>query len=134
MFGVIVSILQLAAVINALVRSLQARFIVGIASGCVRALLLVAGAFGALWARSVGASVTEARVPVLATSMALAATVLGPMVSFATLWLAHRRKKDAPAAEEERLGRPFTAWLPVALFDATFVAINVFASVIANPF
>lgn len=133
MFAVIVSVVQLFAVVNAFVRSVQERFIVGVACGCLRALLLVAGGVGALWARSVRAPGMEAPVPPsAATSIALAAVVLGPIVSFAALWLAHRRKKDAPAAEEERLGRPFGAWLPVALFDAAAVAINVFGWVIAN--
>jgi hypothetical protein len=36
-----------------------------------------------------------------------------------------------PAGPEERLSRPFDAWLPVALFDAAFVAINVFIHVMS---
>jgi hypothetical protein len=117
MFGVIVSVVQLIAVVNAFVRSVQERFIVGIACGSIRALLLVASAFGALSARP---------------SLALAGVALGPIVSFAALYIAYRRKKDAPAAQEERLGRPFVAWLPVTLFDAASIAINLFGWVIAS--
>jgi hypothetical protein len=133
MLGVLVSVLQLFAVINAFVRSLRDRFIAGVAGGLVRALLLVAGTAAALWIRATAVSGSGAPVPAAPAAMALAATILGPLVAFAALWLAHLRKKDASAAEEERLGRPFTAWLPVALFDAAFVAMNVFASVISNP-
>ncbi len=70
--------------------------------------------------------------PATATVMALAATVLGPVVSFAVLGIAHRRKKDVPAAQEERLGRPFNAWLPVALLDAAFLMINLLATVFVS--
>ena len=45
--------------------------------------------------------------------MAQASVVLGPVVMGVVLWVAHRRCRDVPAAEEERLSRPFIAWLPV---------------------
>src|SRR5689334_11874751 len=127
MFAVFISVLQLIAVVNAFIRSLQERFVVGIVGALARGALLVAGAIGAVAALSAPSVAAGA-------SMALAAIILGPLISFATIWFAHRRKRDVPAAEEELRGRPFKAWLPVALFDAAFVAINILATVISNPF
>ena len=133
MFAVLVSVLQLFAVANAFVRSLQARFLVGAAAAVLRALLIVGGTGAVLFARTIAAPGAGAPIPLPAAALGLVAAVGGPVVSFATLWLAHRRKRDAPAAQEEALGIPFRAWLPVALFDAAFVAINVLARMMSDP-
>lgn len=135
MVGIFVSVLQVIAIVNALVRSLQSRFAAGIVAAIVRGLLLAIVVVSALSRTpNVQAPGTDAPVPTQMSWAVLVAAVVGPIVSFAALWLAYRRKRDAPAAQEEVVGRPFTAWLPVALFDAAFVAINVFATVISNPF
>jgi len=41
MFAVLISVLQLVAVINAFVRSIGLRFVLGIVGGALRALLLI---------------------------------------------------------------------------------------------
>jgi len=132
MFGVFVSVLQLAAIVNAFVRSMRERFLLGTIGAVVRAVLLLAGAIGVVLVRFVHFPGSDVSAPVGPTFVALAATVLGPILSFVVLWVAHRRKRDVPAAEEERLSRPFMAWLPVALFDAAFVFINLFAWVMTR--
>jgi hypothetical protein len=132
MFVVFGSVLQLLALVNAFIRSLKERFVVGTVGALVRAALLLSGVIGAVWSRFVHFPGSDVAAPATASLMALGATVLGPVVSFAVLWIAYRRKKDVPAAHEERLGRPFNAWLPVALLDAAFVLINVLATVFTS--
>lgn len=127
MFGVFVSVLQLAAIVNAFIRCVQERFFLGWIGAIVRGVLLIAGAIGVVLVRIVHFPGSDVPAPATPAFVALAATVLGPIMSFVVLWLAHRRKRDVPAADEQRLSRPFMAWLPVALFDAAFVAINLFA-------
>jgi hypothetical protein len=46
--------------------------------------------------------------------------------------VAYRRKSGVRAAEEEKMSRPFNAWLPVALLDGAFVVMNVAAAVITR--
>lgn len=132
MLVVFVSILQLAAIANAFVRFVRDRFVVGTLGALVRALLLVVGALGDLSVRAVTFPGSDVPAPPGPLLIALAAAVLGPLLSFALLWVAHRRRQDVPAADEERLARPFMAWLPVALFDAAFVVINVCAWVVSR--
>ena len=82
MFGVFVSVLQFAAVVNALLRSLRERFMLGTSGALVRAGLLLLGVIGAVWSRSVHFPGSDVRVPVVPSVMALSAAVLGPVVSF----------------------------------------------------
>ena len=131
MVGVFVSVLQFVAIVNAFIRSWRERFLAGTIGAIARALLVVAGAIGFVWSRATRFPGSANPGPTAASVMVLAAAVLGPIVSFTALWLAHRRRKDVPAAEEERLSPPFNAWLPVALFDAAFVAIQGLALLVA---
>jgi len=127
------SLLQLALLVRALVRCIAERYSVGAIGAVARLSLLVGGVGGV--AMSYFASATGSGRPSPALSlMTIAAVVLGPIVSFTVLWMAHRRRANVPAAQEERLGRPFDVWLPVALLDAAYVAITVFVNVMANPF
>jgi hypothetical protein len=97
MLGVFVSVLQLVAVANAFLRSAQARFIAGAGAAILRALLIVAGIAGVLWARTVHAPGTETATPGGAALLAAAATFLGPVVSF-------RRALARASTEEGRTG------------------------------
>jgi hypothetical protein len=133
-FGIFVSFLQIAALVNAFVRSLAQRFLAGMVGAAVRALLLAGGIFGWLWDRHLRVPGSDLAGPAAAAWMVTAAAVLGPLVSFVVLFLAHRRTRDVPAAKEEEAARVFAAWLPVGLLDALFVAINVFAALVAKPF
>ncbi len=132
MFGVFVSVLQLATIVNAFARSIRERFLLGTLGALGRGVLLVAAAIGVIWVRFVHFPGSDVPAPAGPTLVALAATVLGPILSFVVLWVAHRRRRDVPAAEEERLSRPFMAWLPVALFDAALVFAQVFAWVMTK--
>ena len=136
-FAIFIGTLQLAVTVNAFVRSLKERFSVGWIGAIARAILLIAG--GAASLRLSFASMAPTTVAGSPDMMRLArvsliSTVCGPALSFGVLWLAHRRKRHAPLVDEERLGRPFDAWLPVALFDAAFVVMSVFARLMADPF
>ncbi len=124
MLAVFFSLLQVAAVVRALSRSTGERFVPGIVGGLARSVLMVLGLLAIVWATFPKAG---APAPAILGLMALSAAVLGPLVSFAVLWSAHVRKRDVPFAQEERLSRPFGAWLPVALFDMIFVAMSVLA-------
>ena len=132
MFAVFVSALQLATIVNAFARCVRERFLLGAIGALVRGILLVGGAIGGLAVSFVRVSGSDVPPPAGPLFAAFAATVLGPIVSAVVLWVAHRRRRDVPASEEDRLSRPFMAWLPVALFDAAFVFINLFAWVMTR--
>jgi len=134
LIGVFFSLLQFIAIVNAFLRSWRERFVLGTIGAVLRALLSIAGAVGAVWERLVRFPGSDVPAPLGASVIVLLAAALGPLLSFVVLWSAHRRRKDAPMLEEERLSRPFNAWLPVALFDVAFVAINGFAYLISKPF
>ena len=125
MFGVFASFLQLAATVNAFLRCLQNKFVLGAVGALVRVALLLAGAASLFVVKAQQAGGTSASGGI--TLLALVATVGGPLVSFVVLAIAYRRMRGLSAAQEEEASRPFRAWLPVALFDAAFVAINFFA-------
>jgi hypothetical protein len=130
--GVFISVLQFAAVVNALIKSMTGRFMLGTVGAALRAVLLLIGAGGAVWSRFVHYPGSAVPAPALASLMVLAAAVLGPVISAVVLWVAHRRSRDVPMADEERLRGPFNAWLPVGLFDAVFVVVNVLGLVFAS--
>jgi multisubunit Na+/H+ antiporter MnhC subunit len=133
-FGIFVSVIQFATIVNAFIKSLGERFTLGAIGALVRAALLILGSAGAVWSRFVSYPGSDIPAPALASFMVMTAVVLGPMLTGMVLWVAYRRCKDVPAAEEERLGRPFNAWLPVGLFDAVFVVISVFGLIMASRF
>jgi hypothetical protein len=134
MIVVFASVVQLAVIVNALVGSLRERFVLGAGGAILRALLLISGAVGAVWERSVRFPGSEVPTPLGASVLLVAAVVLGPLVSFVVTWIARRRAKDALPLDEEPLTRPFNAWLPVALIDAAYVVITVLAYWISDPF
>lgn len=129
MFGILISIVHLLVTLNALVRSFSSRFWVGAIAGVLRAVLMVVGIIVGFRLSFPG---SEGPPPGPAL-IALVVAVLGPVVSFGTLFVAHWRASNVPARDEERMGRPFMAWLPVALLDAAFVVIAIVARVISNP-
>jgi hypothetical protein len=134
-FGVFVSVIQLAAIVNAFARSLRARYILGAVAAVAavaRGVLLISGAVAALLVRRVTFPGSDVPAPAGPMLVALVATIAGPLVSFAMLGIAYRRMRNLPAAEEQRASRPFGAWLPVALLDAAFLVINGFALYMAR--
>jgi hypothetical protein len=134
MIVVFVSVIQFAVIVNAFLRSWRERFMLGVGGSILRALLLLSGAVGTVWERFVRFPGSDVPSPIGASVLVLAAVVLGPIVSFVVLWIAHRRRRGVPMLEEERLSRPFNAWLPVALFDTAYVVISAFGVWISSPF
>ena len=55
----------------------------------------------------------------------LLVSILGPILSLALLWSSWSRYQHVPAAQEEALRRPFSAWLPVGLLDGIYVIISI---------
>ncbi len=106
----VLSLMVLLAVGRALVGSVGERFAPGIVGAVAR---LVALAF----------AVRSAVVPSIVGG-AIGA-VAGPAVSLGMLAVCYARSRNAPAADEERLGRPFALWLPVALLDLGWVAVQL---------
>jgi len=129
MFGILVAIVHVSLVLNASVRSVLERFILGSAGGVLRVVLL-----GVVTVSTVKASfaASDAAAPSPAYGL-LAALVLGPMISFVVLFMAYRRMRDVPAAQEDRASRVFKAWLGVGIIDAMYVVIMIGASAISRP-
>jgi hypothetical protein len=123
------AIVELAAIVNAFFRSVAERFLVGAIGGAVRVLCLLVAGVGSVRFAFHHMAASNTPLPAVEALAVLIGTILGPIVTFVVLWVAHRRRKDAPAAEEEQLARPFDAWFPVGLLDAGFVLINVLAYV-----
>jgi hypothetical protein len=123
------SLLQVVLCVRALTGCRREHFVPGVLGAVAR--LAFAALLAAAMVTSPLALIPGLNKPALASGVAALATVVaaigGPMTSFAVLALAHRRTRDAIAADEERLGRPFMLWLPVASFDAVSVVLQVFA-------
>jgi hypothetical protein len=122
------SLLQLIACVRALAVCLRERFAVGVAGGVARIGLMVLQA--AALASSPLSLIPGLHRPAMLEGWAGTATVVGalggPVVSFGVLVVAYLHARNVPAAEEERLRRPFTAWLPVGVMDGIFVALQLF--------
>jgi hypothetical protein len=127
----IFSLLHLVLTIRALLRSLSQRFVFGIVAGLLRAGLMLLGAvIGFKQAAIVMLPHMTLRLspsePSFALSLGLLfVSVVGPIVTFSLLWASYRRFQDVPAAQEEKLERPFRAWLPVGILDAIYVVVTI---------
>jgi hypothetical protein len=124
MFGVFIAIVHFAVTVNALVRSVAERFIVGIWGGAMRSVLLVLAAVLGFRVTFPGAGGPSAGAAV----GAVVAAVVGPLVSFFVVFVAYRRTRNIPAKDEERAGRPLLPWVAVACIDAIYVVIALLAA------
>lgn len=131
----IFSVLQLVLVIRAFMRSAAEKFPVGIALGLARvALMLWAAAISFRQASIVIMSGLTLRLPASGGTLSAPFVALaGPLVSFAVLAVSWKRYRNAPAANEEKLRRPFEAWLPVAILDAMYVVVMIGAVWFSEP-
>lgn len=121
----------LLVVLNALLRSIRERFVLGVVGGAVRAGLLSLATVEGL--RADLAHMAGHPDPSGLQAFILAnAPIAGPAVSFGVLFVAYRRTQDLPAADEQRARRPFGAWLSVALIDAVLIVIGFVAGLIAE--
>jgi hypothetical protein len=136
----IISVLHLVLTIRAIVRSISEKFLFGVIGGIGRAALMVLGALMSFQQMSLLMlpGFTLRFLPSTFPSALLSAGLLlvalgGPILTFAIVWAAHRRTKNVPAAQEEKVGRPFMAWVPVAILDAMYLVVSVGAAVISEP-
>jgi len=133
MVVVFISLIHVFLTIRALVKSAAERFVPGVIGGVVRTALLIVTPVVAFKA---GASLLGMHVRLRDTDPLLLATtglsVLGPLVTIGVLVVARERYRDVPMAQEERLMRPFSAWLPVGVLDGIFVMIGVLGNVFAR--
>ena len=128
MVGLFLSIAHLFLALYAIVRSTVAHFWLGTIAGALRAVLIAVGAVVGLRLGFLGG----ADPPVGLARLALVIGVVGPVLSFATVFIAYRRMSNVPAREEEAALRPFMAWLPVAIVDAIFVVLAIMAGALAS--
>jgi hypothetical protein len=133
MVVVFISLIHVFLTIRAVVKSAAERFVPGVVGGVARATLLVVTPIVAFKA---GASLLGLHLSVRDANPLLLVTtglsVLGPLVTIAVLLVARKRYRDVPMAQEERLMRPFSAWLPVGVIDGIFVMIGVLGNVFAR--
>ena len=128
----IFSLLHFVLTVRALLRCASEKYLVGVVGSLVRALLLVLGAvlvskrsmivmIPPLPTLTVNRAATESEPSLVLPLLA----IVGPLLTFALLWVAYRRFQDVPAAQEEKLQRPFDALLPVGIVDAIGLVIFV---------
>jgi hypothetical protein len=123
------SLLQFALCVRALVGCLRERFGIGSAGAVARLTLMALVAAASL--SSPISLIPGLHQPGIVIGWAAIATVVGavggPLVSLGVLAVAYLRSRNVPMADEERVGRPFSLWLPVGLLDAIYVALQIFA-------
>jgi len=132
---VLLSFLQVALTIRAIMRSVAERYVLGIVGGLARVALMGLGAVASLGQMSIvmlpGITLKSPAThdpSVLASVGLLLAGVGGPLLTFVVVWTAHRATRDIPAAQEERASRPFMAWVPVAVLDAMYLVVSIGAA------
>jgi hypothetical protein len=130
----ILSILHLVVAIRAALRSYAEGFLFGMVGGFARAAMMIAAFLlsfqhmGLIMLPGLTLRGSGEAAPSLGVSLGLALVVIGgPILSFAVLWAAWRRFQDVPAAQEEKLKKPFGAWLPVGILDAAYLLITIAA-------
>lgn len=112
--------------LNACVRSIAGKWVLGSIAAVARITLLVALTMAGSRIRVAGAT------PTPAFEVALYA---GPALTVVALVLAFRRRRDMPAGSDreataESIAR---AWLAAAVIDLMFVVVNVAARIISSP-
>lgn len=125
-FGLLVGAFQLFVMVNACIRSIGGKWLIGSLGGMLRVFLLIAIAMASARIRGAGAE------PTAGFTIALYA---GPALSVLLLLLALQRRRSMPAGSEAEAAadRIVTSWIAVAVIDAIFVVIGVAARIIATP-
>ena len=126
------SLLLFGLTVRAVLRCSAEKFAFGVVGGATRAVLMLAGAYLALQQTSYfllpGNLVVRRDVSAssaLIGLLTLLVLIVGPLLSVALVVSSWKRFKDAPAAQEQQLRRPFSALLPVAVLDVTYVVFSV---------
>ena len=113
------SLALILGIVRATWLSARERYWVGVVAGVVRLGLLALS-----WYAMVGAwGLVVPAAPTRGLLLLSVCNFVGPLVTLVTIVLAYRRFHDVPAAQEERAQRPFRAWLPPAIVDATMLLI-----------
>jgi hypothetical protein len=117
-FGLFVGAFQLFALVNACVRSIGGKWLLGSLGGLLRTFLLIAITMASARIRVAHAE------PTAGYTVALYA---GPILSVVLLLLALHRQRALPAGSEARASadRIVTSWMVVAAIDAVFVVIGL---------
>jgi hypothetical protein len=123
--AIFVSVLQVVAIGYAFARSTRERYIVGSVGAALRAILFVVAGVSGFLVRLLRFPGLPIPTPFVLSVVAIVAALLGPLVSFLCLWLAHRRSENVSSADEERLGRPFRAWMPVAILEVVAIVVHL---------
>ena len=126
MFGLLVGALHLFLTVNACLRSLAAKWLLGGIGAVVRVFLMIAVTMASARIRGAGAEPSTAFYVALWVS---------PLLSFVLLGLAHRRRARLPAGSEaESVARKVvTSWIAVAAIDAILVVIGLATRFLASP-
>jgi hypothetical protein len=125
-FGLFVGAIHLFVLVNACVRSIVGKWVLGSIGALLRTFLLLALTMANTRIRVAGAE------PTLAFFIALFG---GPLLSLIMLLLAFRRRRAMPAGSEAQstAGKIISGWIAVTVFDAMFVAVNVAAHLMSKP-
>jgi hypothetical protein len=117
-FGLFVGAFQLFIMVNACVRSIAGKWLLGSLGALLRTFLLIAVTMASARIRAGAAE------PSAGFSVALFG---GPALSLALLLLAFHRKRSMPAGSEGETaaGRLVTSWIAVAVIDAIFMLVGL---------
>ena len=118
MLGLLIGTVHLLVILNATVRSVAGKWVLGGVAGASRVVLLMALSMAGARIRMGGAD------PTASITFALYG---GPLLTVVVAALSFHRRRKAPAASEaEALAiLIMRAWLVAAAFDMLFVAVNV---------
>jgi len=123
--GLFIGTVHLFVMLNAAVRSVAGKWLVGGVAAAVRIVLIMALSMAGARIRVGGAE------PTPAITLALYG---GPALTLLTLALAFFRRRSMPAGSETKAVADIVmrAWLAAAVFDMLFVIVNV-ARVLSAP-
>lgn len=121
-------ITQAVVAVRVLMTSRHEKFQLGVYAACSRLIALV----------PLGLMLMAVYFPGLAPLpwrgfLALAALGVMPLGSFVAIWKSYQRMQNVPAADEAQAGRPFNAWLPIAIVDAIMVVIALATLLLLRP-
>lgn len=126
MLGLFVGAFQLFVMVNACVRSIAGKWLLGSLGGVLRTFLLIAVTMASARIRVAGAE------PTPAFTVALYG---GPALSLLLLGLAFHRRRAMPAGSEAEgaADKIVKSWLAVVVIDAMFLVIGLASRMMSGP-
>jgi hypothetical protein len=124
--GLLIGTIHLLLMLNACVRSIAGKWVLGGIAGAARITLLVAITMAGSRIRVSGAAPT----PAFAVGL-----YAGPALTVLALALAFRRRSNMPAGSDAEATAEsiVRAWLAATIIDLMFVVVNVAARIINAP-